>query len=64
MFRDSSDGIEQYTTSVTCFINNYIDPNQKPWITGNIRAELKGRAAVFEERDSKPEAYKKYRYAI
>ena len=32
---------------------------QKPWITGNIRTELKGRAAAFKERDSKPEAYKK-----
>ena len=41
MFRDSSDGIEEYTTSVTGFINKCIDdvvttvtvhtyPNQKP----------------------------------
>ena len=46
MFRDSSDGIEEYTTSVTGFINKCIEdivptvtvrtyPNQKPWITGN-----------------------------
>ena len=53
MFRDSSDGIEEYTTSVTGFINKCIDdvvptvtvrtyPNQKPWITGNIHAELTG----------------------
>jgi hypothetical protein len=46
MFQDSSDGIEEYTTSVTGFINKCIDdvvptvtvhtyPNQKPWITGN-----------------------------
>ena len=55
MFRDSSDGIEEYTSSVTGFINKCIVdvvppenvrtyPNQKPWITGNIRTELKGRA--------------------
>ncbi|CDQ58835.1 unnamed protein product [Oncorhynchus mykiss] len=47
MFWDSSDGIEEYTTSVTGFINKCIEdvvptvtvrtyPNQKPWITGNI----------------------------
>jgi hypothetical protein len=52
MFRDPSDGIEEYTTSVTGFINKYINdvvptlnvgtyPNQKPWITGKIRTELK-----------------------
>ena len=63
MFRDSSDGIEEYTTSVIGFINKCIDdvvptvtvrtyPNQKPWITGNIRIELKARAAAFKERDS------------
>ncbi|KAK6307006.1 hypothetical protein J4Q44_G00221540, partial [Coregonus suidteri] len=39
-------------------------PNQKPWITGNIRTELKGRAAAFKERDSNPDAYKKSRYAL
>jgi hypothetical protein len=26
-------------------------PNQKPWITGIIRTELKGRAAIFKEWD-------------
>jgi hypothetical protein len=47
MFQDSSNGIEEYTTSVISFINKCIDdvvtavtvstyPNQKPWITGNI----------------------------
>ena len=47
MFWDSSDGIEEYTTSVTGFINKCIEdvvptvtvrtyPNQKPWITVNI----------------------------
>ena len=75
MFRDSSDCIEEYTTSVTGFINKCIDdvvptvtthtyPNQKPWITGNIHTELKTRAATFKERDSNPEAYKKTRYAL
>ena len=70
MFRDSSNGIEEYTTSVTGFINKCIDdvvptvtirtfPKQKPWITGNIRTRLKARAASFKERDSNPESYKK-----
>jgi hypothetical protein len=73
-FQDSSDGIEEYTTSVIGFINKCIDdviptvmvrtyPNQKPWITGNIHTELKARAAAFKERDSNPEAYKKSPYA-
>ena len=68
MFQDSYDGIEEYTTSVICFINKCIDeviptvtvhtyPNQKPWITGNIHTELKGRAAAFKVHDSTPEAY-------
>ena len=75
MFWDSSNGIEEYTTSVTGFISKCIDdiiptvtvrtyPNQKPWITGNIRTELKGRAATFKERDSNPNTYKKSRYAL
>jgi hypothetical protein len=70
MFRDSSNGIEEYTISVTGFINKCIEdviptvtvrtyPNQKPMITGNIRTELKGRAAAFKVWDSNPEAYKK-----
>ena len=69
------DGIEEYTTSVTGFTNKCINdvvptvtvrtyPNQKPWITGNILTELKGRAAAFMERDSNSEAYKKFRYAL
>jgi hypothetical protein len=52
MFQDSANGIEEYTTSVIGFINKSIDDvvptvtvrtysNQKPWITGNIRTELK-----------------------
>ena len=75
MFRDSFDGIEEYTTSVTAFINKWIKdvistvtirtyPNQKPLITGNIRTELKGRANAFKGRDSNPEAYKKSCYAL
>jgi hypothetical protein len=75
MFRDSSDGIEDYTTSVTGIINKCINdvistvtvrtcPNQKPWITGNICTKLKGRAAAFKEQDSNPEAYNTFRYAI
>jgi hypothetical protein len=57
MFWDSTDGIEEYTTSVPGVINKCIDDvvitvidrtylNQKPWITGNIRTQLKGRAAA------------------
>ena len=72
MLRDSS---EEYTTSVTGFINKCIEdvvptvtvrtyPPQKPWITGNIRTELKGRAAAFKVRYSNPEAYTKSRYAL
>jgi hypothetical protein len=74
MFRNSSDGIEKYTTSVTGFINKCIVnvvptvtvrtyPNQKPWIT-YIRTELKVRAAAFKVRDSNPDFYKKYCYAL
>ena len=48
-----------YTTSFIGFINKCINdvvptvtartyPNQKPWITGNIRTELKARAATFK----------------
>jgi hypothetical protein len=55
MFRDSSNGIEEYTTSVTSFINKCVNeivptvkvhtyPKQKPWITGNICTKLKVRA--------------------
>jgi hypothetical protein len=69
MFRDSSNDIEEYTTSVTGFINKCIEDvvptvtvrtysNKKPWITGNIRTELNGRAAAFKK------AYKKSSYAL
>ena len=74
MFRDSSNGIEEYTTSVTSFINKCIDnvvptvavrtyPNQKQWITGNIHTELKAGAAASRS-DTNPDAYKKSRNAL
>ena len=70
MFRDSSNGIEEYTTSVIGFINKCIDdvvpkvtvrtyPNQKPWVTFNIHIELKARAAAFKERETNLDTYKK-----
>jgi hypothetical protein len=73
--RDSSDNFEEFTTSVTGFIskctNNVIDtvtirtyPNQKPWITGNIRTELKARIVAFKEWDINLDAYKKSRYNL
>jgi hypothetical protein len=49
-------------TSSTVTVCTY--PNQKPWITGNIRTELKGRAVAFKEWDSKPEAYEKSHYTL
>ena len=75
MFWDSSDGIEEFTTSVSCFVGKCIAavvptvtvltyPNQKPWITGNICNELMARAATFKERDTNPDAYKKSRHAL
>ena len=75
LLAQTSDGIEEYTTSVIGFINKCIDdivptvtlrtyPNQKPWITGNIRTELKVRAAAFKEWDSNLEANKKSRSAL
>ena len=71
MFRDSSDGIEKFTTSVTGFNNKCIEgivptvtvrtyPNQKPWITGNIHTELN----AFKKRDKNADAYKKSRYTL
>jgi hypothetical protein len=72
---DSSNGIEEYTTSVVGFINKCIDdvvpkvtvltyPNQEPWITGNIYTELKARVAAFKEKESNPDASKKSLYAL
>jgi hypothetical protein len=74
-FASTSNGIGEYTTSVIIFINKCIDeviptvavrtyPNQKPRITGNIRIELKARAATFKERETNLDAYKKSRYAL
>ena len=62
------------TLHVIGFINKCIDDviptvtvrtylNQKLWITGSIRIELKARAAAFKERDSNPEAYSLSCYA-
>ena len=58
---DSSDGIEEYTTSVTGFINKCIEdvvqrlyvhtPTRSHVITGNICTETKGGAAAFKVRD-------------
>jgi hypothetical protein len=75
MFLDSSNGIEEHIISVIGFINKLIDvvvptvavctnPNQKPWITGNIRIKLKARAATFKEGDTNPDIYNKSRYAL
>ena len=75
MFWESSDNIEEFTTLVTGLINKCIDdifptvtvriyPNQKPWITGNIRIELKARAVVLKEWDTILDAYKKSRYDL
>ena len=72
IFRDLSNNIEEFITSVTGFINKFIDNiiptvivraylNQKPWITGNIRTKLKTRAAAFKEWDTNSDAYKKSR---
>ena len=67
MLQDSSDGIEEFTTSVTGFINKCINdviptvtvrtyPNQNHWITGNICSELKARVATFKEQDTNLDA--------
>jgi hypothetical protein len=77
MFQDSSNGIEEYTISVTGFINKSIDDvvptvtvrtctysNHKPWITGNMCTELTDRAATFKEWDTNSDAYKKSHYAL
>ena len=75
MFRDSSNGIEECTTSVIGFVSKSIDdvvltvtvrtyPNQKPWITGDICFKLKAGAAAFKERNTNPDAYKKSCYAL
>ena len=56
---DSSNGIEEFTTSVTGFINKCINDdvpivtvhtyhNQMPWIAINIRTELKAKSCHFQ----------------
>ena len=75
MFWDSSNGIEEYITSVTGFINKCIEdvvptvtvrtyPNQKPWTTGKMHTELKARGATFKERDTNLDAHEKSRCAL
>jgi excinuclease UvrABC nuclease subunit len=70
MFRDSSDNIEEFTTSVTGFFNKSTDDviptvtlrmhrNQNQWIAGRIHAGLKAWATTFKEQDM--DAYKKAR---
>ena len=34
------------------------------WITGNVRTELKARAAAFKEQDANPDAYKNSCYDL
>ena len=75
MFWDSSNGIEEYTTSVIGYINKCIEdvvptvtirtyPNQKPLTTNNICIEQKARAASIKEQDTNPDAYNKSHYAL
>ena len=72
-FQDSSNGIEEYTTLVTGFINKCFDdviptvtvhtyPSQKPWITGNSHSELKAWASSSMEWVSNQDPYKKSHY--
>ena len=71
MFQNSSDGINEFTTSGSGFINKCINdvvptvtvhtnPNQMPWITGNNHTELKSRADAFKERANNPEVKSRY----
>ena len=57
MFLDSSDGIQEYTTSATGFINKCIDDFVPLWLYIQT-------AAAFKERNSNPEAYEKSCYAL
>jgi hypothetical protein len=73
MFRDSSNGIEEYTTSVIGFINKCTDdvptvdrtylsqPDAMDYRQHPHRA--KG-TATFKEWDTNPDAYKKFCYAL
>ncbi|KAI4879014.1 hypothetical protein NFI96_008915 [Prochilodus magdalenae] len=67
MFREAATystttGLEEYTSSVTSYIGKCIDdvtvsktittrPNQKPWMTAEVRALLKARDSAFKEGD-------------
>ena len=73
LFWDSSDGIEEFITSVTDFINKCINdvlptvtictyPNHG--ITCNICSEQKARTAAFKEQDTNLDACKKSCYAL
>ena len=64
MFRDSSECFEENTTYVVPTVTVRTYPNQKPWITGNIRTELKGRTDAIKVRDSNLETYKKSCYSF
>jgi 5-methylcytosine-specific restriction endonuclease McrA len=45
-------------------VNVYTCANQKPWITGNIRTEVKARPTTFKERDTNADTYMKARYNL
>ncbi len=59
MFRAASDDdIEEYSDSVTCFIQKCIEdviptkticiyPNQKPWINSDVRSALSARTSAL-----------------
>ncbi|KAI4903013.1 hypothetical protein NFI96_007809, partial [Prochilodus magdalenae] len=67
MFREAATystttDLEEYTSSVTSYIGKCIDdvtvsktittrPNQKPWMTAEVRALLKARDSAFKEGD-------------
>ena len=68
MFPDSSDNIEEFTTSVTSFINKCIDygistvtvstyPNQKPWITYKLLLSRSGTLTRTLRRNSATTCY-------
>jgi len=55
--------LEEYASTVLCYIQNCVNnvtvekriqihPNQKPWMTKEVRALLKGRNIAFRSGDS------------
>ena len=70
MFRDSSDGIEEYITTVTDLVRQRGRPHSdrtyipQPETMDYICNELKARAAAFKEWETNPDAYKKSHYAL